>query len=68
MSTLRYFTYKHLPATLQEVSKPIAELAGLMMFLPSCTEREVGMRKLLEAKDCFIRAKLEDRDWRTPDA
>lgn len=66
MSILRYFIYEHLPPNLQEVSKPIAELAGLMATLPSCTEREVGMRKLLEAKDCFVRAKLEDRGWRTP--
>lgn len=66
MTILRYFIYEHLPANLQEVAKPIAELAGYMAALPSCTEREVGMRKLLEAKDCFVRAKLEDRDWRTP--
>ena len=66
MTILRYFMYEHLPANLQEVSKPIAELAGLMATLPSCAEREAGMRKLLEAKDCFVRAKLEDRNWRTP--
>lgn len=66
MSILRYFMYEHLPTNLQEVAKPIAELAGQMASLPSCAEREVGMRKLLEAKDCFVRAKQEDRNWRTP--
>jgi hypothetical protein len=59
-TTIQWFSYEHLPAKLQEVSKPIAELAQLMeKTLPDGPEKSAGMRKLLEAKDCFVRAKLE---------
>lgn len=55
----KYFTYEHLPEHLQSVSKPIALLAELMSKeLPDGSEKSAGMRKLLEAKDCFVRAKL----------
>lgn len=61
--TLRHFTYAHLPMTLQVVSKPICELAHEMNeSLPDCAEKTVGLRKLLEAKDCFVRAALEDKE------
>lgn len=57
-----YFEYDHLPAFLQEVSKPSADLAQLMIdALPDGTELTVGLRKLLEAKDCFVRAALPTR-------
>lgn len=53
------FDYAHLPAHLQEVSKPVGELAQVMKeTLPDCAEKSAGLRKLLEAKDCFVRAKL----------
>lgn len=56
----KYFQYSHLPAHLQEVSKPIAELAAKMdADLPDGAEKSTGMRKLLEAKDCFVRAALD---------
>ncbi|MGL4617874.1 MAG: hypothetical protein ACRCZS_02270 [Chroococcidiopsis sp.] len=55
----KYFDYEHLPPHLQEVSKPLGELAKLMdESLPDGAEKSAGMRKLLEAKDCFVRAKL----------
>ncbi len=55
----KYFAYEHLPPHLQEVSKPIGELAELMnKTLPDGAEKSAGMRKLLEAKDCFVRSKL----------
>jgi hypothetical protein len=61
-TTIKWFKYDHLPAKLQEVSKPLAELARLMEeTLPDGAEKSAGMRKLLEAKDCFVRAKLEDK-------
>jgi hypothetical protein len=42
---------------LQEVSKPFHTLAhGLVDILPSNPERTVALRKLLEAKDCAVRA------------
>lgn len=56
----KYFVYDHLPPHLQDVSKPIADLAKLMNeSLPDGAEKSAGMRKLLEAKDCFVRAKLD---------
>lgn len=62
-TTIKWFSYEHLPAKLQEVSKPIAELARLMEeTLPDGPEKSAGMRKLLEAKDCFVRAKLEEKE------
>lgn len=60
-TTIKWFNYDHLPAKLQEVSKPISELAQQMeASLPDGLEKSAGMRKLLEAKDCFVRAKLEE--------
>lgn len=56
---MKYFAYAHLPASLQEVSKPIGELAEQMdVLLPDGPEKSAGLRKLLEAKDCLVRAKL----------
>jgi hypothetical protein len=56
---LGFFVYKHLPEHLQKISKPCAELAHKMSEeLPPSDELEVGLRKLLEAKDCFVRANL----------
>jgi hypothetical protein len=56
----KYFTFEHLPPHLQEISKPLAELAQKMdQLLPDCAEKSTGMRKLLEAKDCFVRAALD---------
>lgn len=56
---LKYFEYAHLPPVLQEVSKPFHELAHLMVnSLPAGSERSAGLRKLLEAKDCCVRAAL----------
>jgi len=57
---LKYFAYDHLPSHLQEVSKPICEVADqINVMLPDSPEKTVGLRKLLEAKDCFVRAKLD---------
>lgn len=56
---LRYFAYEHLPPHLQAVSKPLGDLARQMVELvPNSAERTAGLRKLLEAKDCFVRASL----------
>lgn len=57
---LRYFEYGHLPPHLQEVSKPFHDLANKMNDeLPDGAEKTVGLRKLLEAKDCMVRATLD---------
>ena len=56
---IKYFAYQHLPAHLQEVSKPIGDLATLMdEMLPDGAEKSAGLRQLLEAKDALVRAKL----------
>ncbi|MFG1413455.1 hypothetical protein V5G24_20305 [Xanthobacter sp. VTT E-85241] len=56
---MKYFAYEHLPSLLQEVSKPIGDLARQMdEVLPDGAEKSAGLRKLLEAKDCLVRAKL----------
>lgn len=61
-TTIKYFEYKHLPEKLQEVSKAVYDLAHLMEdTLPDGPEKSAGMRKLLEAKDCFVRANLENK-------
>jgi hypothetical protein len=55
----QHFRYDHLPEQLQRLSAPCCELAKTMIqALPDGPELTVGLRKLLEAKDCFVRAAL----------
>jgi len=57
---MKYFEYKHLPLVLQSVSQPIAGMAEFFeRSLPDGPEKSAGLRKLLEAKDCFVRAALD---------
>ena len=59
MYLLQFFKYDHLPQELQEVSKPFCELATkIANNLPQNPENTTAIRKLLEAKDCAVRAKL----------
>lgn len=56
---LQFFAYAHLPEHLQTISRPFGELAEHMVkTLPRNPERTAGLRKLLEAKDCAVRAQL----------
>ena len=58
-SMVKYFDHAHLPERLQTVSKPCHDLAQTMIdTLPDGPELIAGLRKLLEAKDCFVRAAL----------
>ena len=58
---LKFFAYEHLPSHLQGVSLPFCELAQeVVRNLPSGPEKTMCMRKLLEAKDCAVRAALVD--------
>lgn len=53
---MKYFKWEHLPPHLQVVSKRIGELAYYLdQSLPDGPEKTTGLRKLLEAKDCFVR-------------
>lgn len=56
---LKWFEFSHLPEHLQSVSKPFGELAqNLCESIEGGPERTVALRKLLEAKDAAVRAKL----------
>lgn len=56
---LKWFEYSHLPPHLQETSKPFRELAqSIVDTVSPGPERTVALRKLLEAKDAAVRAKL----------
>jgi hypothetical protein len=57
---LRYFDWEHLPSHLQAVSRPFGELAHEMAGKLDGPELTAGLRKLLEAKDCFVRAAVSD--------
>ena len=57
---MKYFEFAHLSAALQGVSGDVYELACSMNAqLPDGPEKSAGLRKLLEAKDCFVRAALK---------
>lgn len=59
-AVMKYFKYDHLPEHLQPISKKCAELAKeMVVLLPEVPEVTVGLRKLLEAKDCFVRALIK---------
>lgn len=56
-AVLQHFQFDHLPAHLQAVSRPCAELAHQVAeSIQDDPEVTIGLRKLLEAKDCFVRA------------
>lgn len=58
---VRYFQYEHLTdKKLRNISKLCSELVeDILDAIPRDNpELTVGLRKLLEAKDCFVRAAL----------
>lgn len=56
---LQFFAYEHLREDLQAKSKPFGELAQWMVdTLPRNPERTMALRKLMEAKDCAVRASI----------
>jgi len=58
---MRFFEYAHLPAPLNEISCEVYKLAQEMeMNLTDGPEKSAGLRKLLEAKDCFVRAAIKE--------
>lgn len=60
ISIARYFSYDHLPEDLQTVAAYSYHLARAMIGeLPDGPELTAGLRRLLEAKDCFVRAALD---------
>jgi hypothetical protein len=62
---LQFFEYGHLPPHLQMISAQFHSLAHwIEQELPRNPERTVALRKLLESKDCAVRANL----WKDPGA
>lgn len=56
---MQFFAYEHLPAAMQEISRPFGELAlKVIESTPRNPERTVALRKLLEAKDAAVRAAI----------
>lgn len=57
---LRRFKSDHLPERLRLVAAPCEALArNYVETIPVGPELLAGLRKLLEAKDCFVRAELD---------
>jgi len=58
----KHFEFEHLPDDLKVVSAVCHRTAADMLNrLPDSAELTVGLRKLLEAKDCFVRAAVAAR-------
>lgn len=56
---MQFFVFEHLPEPLKEVSLPFAAHAEwIVNNLPRNPERTVALRKLLEAKDAAVRARV----------
>lgn len=57
---LPFFAFEHLPEHLQKISRPFGELARELAHDEDLQgpELTVALRKLLEAKDCAVRAAL----------
>jgi ferritin-like protein len=56
---LQFFEYDHLSEAMQQVSRPFCDLANIMHTrLPNNAETTTCLRKLLEAKDCAVRASI----------
>ena len=56
---MQFFEYGHLPPHMQDTSKQFHDLAhALIASVPRNPERTMALRRLLEAKDCAVRAKI----------
>lgn len=56
---MQFFSYDHLPEPLRTVSALCADTAVRVLDnVNDSAELTAGLRKLLEAKDCFVRAAL----------
>ncbi len=56
---LQFFKFDHLPLHLRSISAEFAKVAEEMdKVLPNNAEKTTALRRLLEAKDCAVRAVL----------
>lgn len=59
----KVFAFEHLPPHLRAVSKQSHDLAVLMIeMLADGPELSAGLRKLREAKDCFVTQRVIDSE------
>jgi hypothetical protein len=57
---IRFFEFSTLPESQQALGQQVGELAvQAASTLPDSAEKAAGLRKLLEARDCFLRASTE---------
>lgn len=57
LEILQFFVWDHLPEDIAKVSQPFQFLAmEIFNGLPDNKQREMAFIKLLEAKDCAVRA------------
>lgn len=60
-SIMKHFAWSHLPVNLQAISRAHADHALQMCgMIKDSAELATGLRKLLESKDCMVRAALEE--------
>lgn len=65
---LKWFAYDHLPAHLQEISDPFGKLAvELADKLPISPQTTSFLERLLEAKDCAVRAAMDRAPLTVPE-
>jgi hypothetical protein len=57
-NVLKFFKYEHLNEPLRSVSKEFHDMAHRVARGPQNAESAMALRKLLEAKDCAVRAHL----------
>ena len=55
VEVIQFFAFAHLPDRLKAQSRPFAKLACQALYSGESEERTMFLRKLLEAKDCFVR-------------
>lgn len=56
---MKWFAFEHLPVSLKDTSRMFHSLASdICADIAAGPERTVALRKLLEAKDAAVRAKL----------
>lgn len=56
-TVMQFFEFSHLPVNLQYISSPFYDLAqSIHETLPNNEQKIMALHKLLEAKDCAVRA------------
>lgn len=56
----RYFAFAHLAGPLRSVSEPFAHLfVTLINLLPDSPELTIALHRLVESKDCAVRAQVD---------